>query len=133
MSAAPLSYDQPIKAHYAEIFARYLQRTNEQPPAGWQRVVLELPPDAPRVETREQDRFMEELLKLIRARCSTVDPKKTSPQGLWIEAFGDSEIVGEYLQRARLKIYPGESVPQKVWIDVASAAGPFAAGDIFRA
>jgi hypothetical protein len=133
MSAAPLSYEQPIKAHYAEIFDRHLQRTNAQPPAGWQRAMLELPADAARVDTREQDSFMEEVLRLIRERCSIVDPKKTSPQGLWIEAFGDSEIVGRYLRGARLKIYPGESVPQKVWIDVAPAAGPFAAGDIFRA
>ena len=133
MSAAPLSYEQPIKAHYAEIFDRYLQRTNAQPPAGWQRAVMDLPPNAPRVEIREQDRFMEELLKLIRERCSTADPKETSPQGLWIEAFGGSEIVGRHLRGARLKIYPGESVPQKAWIDVAPAAGPFAAGDIFRA
>jgi hypothetical protein len=43
MSAAPLSYEQPIKAHYAEIFDRHLQRTNAQPPAGWQRAMLELP------------------------------------------------------------------------------------------
>jgi hypothetical protein len=133
MSAAPLSYEQPIKEHYTDIFYRCLQRTCEPPPAGWQRAVLELPPDAPRVEMREQDRFMEELLRLIRERCSTADPKKTSPQGFWIEAFGVSEIVDRYLRGARLKVYPGESVPQKVWIDVAPAAGSFAAGDIFRA
>ena len=133
MSAAPLNYEQPIKAHYSEIFYRYLRRTNEPPPSGWQRAVLELPPDAPRVDAREQDSFMEELLRLIQERCSTTDPKKTSPQGLWIEGFGGSEIVSRYLREARLKVYPGESVPQNVWIDVAPAAGPFAAGDIFRA
>ena len=132
MSAAPLSYEQPIKAHYAEIFARYLQRRSEPPPAGWQRAVLELPPDAPRVEMREQDRFMEELLRLIRERCSTADPKKTSPQGLWIEGFGGSEIVNRHLRGGKLKVYPGRSVPQQMWIDVAPAAAPFAAGDVFR-
>ena len=133
MSAAPLSYEQPIKAHYADIFYRYLQRTGEPPPAGWQRAVLELPADALRVDASDQDRFMEELLRLMRERCSTVNPKNTSPQGLWIEDFGSSEIVSRYLRGARLKVYPGESVPQSVWIDVAPAAGPFAAGDIFRA
>jgi len=133
MSAAPLNYEQPIKAHYAEIFDRYLQRTNAQPPAGWQRAVLELPPDAPRVEVREEDSFMEELLRLIRERCSTTDPKKTSPQGFWIEQFDSSEIVDRHLRGGKLKVYAGRSVPQQVWIDVAPAAGPFAAGDVFRA
>jgi len=133
MSAAPLCYEQPIKAHYEEIFTRYLQRRYEPPPSGWQRAVLELPPDAPRVEMKEQDRFMEELLRLIRERCSTVDPKKTSPQGFWIEQFDSSEIVNRHLRGGKLKVYAGRSVPQQVWIDVAPAAGPFAAGDIFRA
>jgi hypothetical protein len=79
MSAAPVSYEQPIKAQYTELFARYLQRRSEPPPAGWQRAVLELPLDATRVDVGEQDSFMEELLTLIRERCSTTDPKKTSP------------------------------------------------------
>ncbi len=133
MSAAPLSYEQPIKAHYAEIFDRYLQRTNAQPPAGWQRAVLELPPDALRVDAGEQDDFMEELLRLILQRCSATDPKKTSPQGFWIDEFDSSEIVNRHLRGAKLKVYPGGSAPQQVWINVAPAAGPFAAGDIFRA
>jgi hypothetical protein len=71
---------------------------------------------------------MEELLTLIRKRCSTTDPKKTSPQGFWIEEFDSSEIVNRHLRGAKLKVYPGRSVPQQVWIDVAPAAGPFAAG-----
>jgi hypothetical protein len=133
MSAAPLSYEQPIKAHYEEIFTRYLQRRSEPPPAGWRRAVLELPPDATRVDATERDSFMEELLRLIRERCATTDPKKTSPQGFWIEEFDSSEIVNRHLRGAKLKVYPGGSVPKQVWIDVAPAAGPFAAGDIFRA
>jgi hypothetical protein len=133
MSAAPLSYEQPIKAHYTEILTRYLQRTNEPPPAGWRRAVLELPPDAIRVEAREQDTFTEELLRLIRERCSTTDPKTTSPQGFWIEQFDSSEIVNRHLRGGKLKVYAGSPAPQQMWIDVAPAAAPFAAGDIFRA
>jgi hypothetical protein len=133
MNAAPLNYQQPIKAHYAEIFARYLQQRSEPPPAGWQRAVLELPPDATRVDAREQDTFMGELITLIRDRCSTTDPKKTSPQGFWIEQFDSSEIVNRYLRGGKLKVYAGSPVPEQMWIDVAPAAAPFAAGDIFRA
>lgn len=137
MSTVPVPHEQPINAHYTEIFARYLQRKNELPPAGWQRAVLELPPDATRVDAtrvdaREQDRFMEELLRLIRERCFTTDPKKTSLQGFWIEKFDSSEIVNRYLRGGRLKVYPGKSVPQQVWIEVASAAGSFGTGDVFR-
>lgn len=133
MTTAPLSYEQPIKAHYEEIFTRYLRRTSEPPPVGWQRVVLELPPDATRVDATEQDRFMEELLTLIRERCSATAPAKTSPQGFWIEQFDSSEIVNRYLRGGKLKVYAGSLVPQQMWIDVAPAAGAFAAGEIFRA
>jgi hypothetical protein len=131
MRAAPMPYDQPIKAHYEEILARYLQRKNEMPPIGWQRAVLHLPPDAARVEPREQDRFMEELLRLIREQCSTTNPKETSPQGLWIEKFDGSEVVNKYLRGGKLKLYPGESVPQPVWIDVALIAGPWPGSGFF--
>jgi len=132
MSAAPVPYEQPINAYYTEVFARCFQRKNDLPPAGWQRAVLELPPDATRVETGEHDKFMEELLKLIREQCSTADPKRTSPQGLWIEKFDSSEVVNRHLRGGRLKVYPGKSVPQQVWIEVASAAGSFGTGDVFR-
>jgi hypothetical protein len=102
------------------------------PPTGWQRAVLHLPPDAARVEPREQDRFMEELLRLIREQCSTTNPKGTSPQGLWIEKFDGSEVVNKYLRGGKLKLYPGESVPQPVWIDVAVIAGPWPGSGFFR-
>ena len=124
-------YDQPIKDHYGVIFTQYLRRKNELPPAGWQRAVLYLPPNAERVDPSEQDRFMEELLRLVRERCSTTDPKDTSPQGLWIEKFDGSEVVNKYLRGGKLKLYPGESVPHPVWIDVALIAGPWPGSGFF--
>jgi len=134
MSAAiPLSYDQPISAHYEVIFASYLQRNNERPHLGWKRVVLHLSTNAQRVESSDQNRFMEELLRLIREKCSGTEPKDVSPQGLWIDRFEGSDLVNRYLQGATVKIYPGESSPQSVWIDVAPTAGAFSGGGFFRA
>jgi len=134
MSAAiPLSYDQPISAHYEVIFASYLQRNNERPPVGWKRVVLHLSTNAQRVESSDQNRFMEELLRLIREKCSGTEPKDVNPQGLWIDRFEGSDLVNRYLRGATVKIYPGESSPQSVWIDVAPTAGAFSGGGFFRA
>jgi len=134
MSAArPLSYEQPIDAHYEGIFVNYLQRNNERPPAGWRRVVLHLPANAQRIESDEQNRFMEELLRMIREQCSITEPKDVSPQGLWIDKFDGSDLMNRYLQGATVKIYPGESSAQSVWIDVAPTAGPFSGGGFFLA
>jgi hypothetical protein len=132
MTAAPVPYEQPINAHYTIILVRYLQRTNEPPPAGWQRAVLHLSPDAIRLDAREEDRFMEELLKLIRERCSTANPKETSPAGFWIESFDGSDIVKRHLRGSTLKVYPKKSVPLQVWIEVASSAEMFGTGDVLR-
>jgi len=131
MSATPVTYEQPIDAHYTTIFTRYLQRKKEPPPAGWQRAVLELSPDAIQVDAREEDRFMEELLKLIREQCLTTDPRKTSRQGLWIETFDSSEVVNRHLRGGKLKVYPERSVSQEVWIEVASSAGNVRDGKCF--
>ncbi len=130
-TATPLSYDQPIEAHYGTIFTRYLRRTNEPPPAGWQKAMLHLPQNAPRVEPREEVKFMEDLLRLIHERCSKTDVKDISPQGLWIDKFDGSEVVNKYLEGATLKLYPGEPMPESVWLDIApigkpwSGRGPF--------
>lgn len=133
MSAAtPLPYDQPINAHYGEIFVRYLRQKNEPPPAGWQRAVLELPPNAARVDPNEEERFMEELLRLIHERCAATDPKDTSPQGLWIEEFDGSEVVNKYLRGGKLKLYPGKPMLEAVWIDTAPDAGPIPPSGFFR-
>ena len=131
-TATPLAYDQPINAHYEEIFARYLQRKNEQPPAGWQRAVLELPPDAARVDPGEQERFMEELMRLIRERCAATDMKTVNHQGLWIDKFDGSEVVNKYLQGATLKLYPGEPMPESVWIDIAPIGRPWSGRGFFK-
>ena len=133
MSAAtPLPYDQPINAHYEVLLANYIQRNKERPPAEWKRAVLHLPADAPRVEPNEQNGFMEGLLRLIREECSMTDPKDTSPQGLWIDKFDGSDVVNKYLRGATVKIYPGESVPHSVWIDVAAVAGSWPGSGFFR-
>jgi hypothetical protein len=131
MSAAtPFPYDQPINAHYGEIFVRHLRQKNEPPPAGWQRAVLELPPNAARVDPKEEEIFMEELLRLIRERCAATDPKDTSPQGSWIE--DGSEVVNKYLRGGKLKLYPGNSMLESVWIDTALDAGPIPPSGFFR-
>ena len=130
-AAAPLLYDQPINAHYEVLFANFIQRNNERLPAGWKRAVLHLPVDPLRVELSEQDRFMEGLLGLIREKCSTTEPKDTSPQGLWIDTFDGSDVVNKYLRGATLKIYPGESLPRSVWIDVAAIAGAWPGSGFF--
>lgn len=133
MSAAiPLSYDQPISAHYEVIFANYLQRNNERPPVGWKRVVLHLSPSAQRVELSDQNRFMEELLRLIREKCSVIEPTDVSPQGLWIDRFEGSDLVNRYLQGATVKIYPGNPLAESIWIDVAPDAGPWAGSGPFK-
>jgi hypothetical protein len=131
-AAAPLSYDQPISSHYEVIFANYVQRNNERPPAGWKRAVLQLPANAQRIEPNEQNRFMEELLRLIREKCSMTVPTDVSPQGLWIDKFGGFDLLNRYLQGATVKIYPGGFSAQSVWIDVAPAAGPFNGSGFFR-
>ena len=132
MSAATPSYDQPINAHYEMMFANCIQRNNERPPAGWKRSVLRLPANAQRVEPNEQNRFMEDLLALIREKCSTTDPADTSPQGLWIDNFDGSDVVKKYLEGATVKIYAGEPLPESVWLDVAPVAGPWAGSGPFR-
>ncbi len=132
MSSVPVTYEQPIDAHYTTVLARYFQRTNEPPPEGWQRAVLHLSPDATHIDVREEDEFMEELLRLIREQCSTTDPRKTNLQGLWIKGFDSSKIVNRHLQGSCLKVYSEKSTAQQVWIDVASAAGSFGMGDVFR-
>jgi hypothetical protein len=127
MSAAtPLSYDQPINAHYEVMFANYIQRKNERPPAGWKRGVLHLPANAQRVEPNEQNRFMEDFLALIREKCSTTDPADTTPQGLWIDNFDGSDVVKRYLEGATVPL------PESVWLDVAPVAGPWAGSGPFR-
>jgi hypothetical protein len=50
---------------------------------------------------------------------------------LWIEKFDGSEVVNKYLRGGKLKLYPGESVPQPVWIDVALIAGPWPGSGFF--
>jgi hypothetical protein len=126
MSAAtPLPFDQPIEAHYGTIFTYYVRRTNRLPPTGWQRALLHLPQNARRVEAGEENRFMEELVRMIHERCSKTDPKDVSPQGLWIEKFDDSEVVSKYLQGATLKMYPGKPMQDSAWLDIAATAGPW--------
>lgn len=132
MSAAKLSYEQPIKPYYVELLSRYLQQSNDRPPMGWRRAVIALPRNATRVEPAEQDRFMQELLTLIRERCAAVDPKDISPQGLWIEEFHRFELVDKHIHGARLKVYPGRSTPREVWIDVDPEAGRFPGAGTFR-
>jgi hypothetical protein len=123
MSTAPSLYGQSINNHYDVIVARYTQRKNELPPTGWKKVVLHLPSTAVPIEdTKEQDRFMEELSRLIRERCSTTDPKKTHSQGLIVDLDG-SEIVNKYSRGLKAMLYPGEPV-SSVWIEVAPVAGP---------
>ena len=131
-AASPLSYDQPINAHYEVMFANYIQRNNERPPAGWKRGVLQLPANAQRVEPNEQNRFMEDLLGLIREKCSTANPEDTSPQGLWIETFDGFDVVKKYLEGATVRIYPGQPLPESAWLDVAPVAGPWAGCGFFR-
>jgi hypothetical protein len=97
-----------------------------------QRAVLELPPNAARLDPKEEERFMEELLRLIRERCAATDPKDTSPQGLWIEEFDGSEVVNKYLRGGRLKLYPGKPMLESVWIDTAPDAGPIPSSGFFR-
>jgi hypothetical protein len=132
MSATPLTYGQSINDHYEVVFTRYIQRKNELPPAGWKKVTLHLPQKAIRVDPREEDRLMEELLRLIREKCSTADPKKTNPQGLRIDKLDGSEVVNKYLQGATLMLYPGKSLPQSAWINVAPVAGPTPGGGFLR-
>jgi hypothetical protein len=123
MSAAPSLYGQSINDHYEVIVARYIQRKNELPPAGWKKVMLRLPSTALRVEDpKEQDRFIEELIRLIRERCSSTDPKKTHSQGLIVDLNG-SEVVNKYLRGLKAMLYPGEPV-SSVWIEVALVTGP---------
>jgi hypothetical protein len=114
------------------MFANYIQRNNERPPAGWKKAVLHLPANAQRVEPNEQNRFMEDLLALIREKCSTTDRANTSPQGLWIDNFDGSDVVKKYLEGATVKIYAGEPLPKSVWLDVAPVAGPWAGSGPFR-
>jgi hypothetical protein len=133
MSAAtPLSYEQPINAHYEVILTNYIQQNNERPPAGWKRAVLHLPANAQRVVPNEQKSFMEGLLRLIREKCSTAKPEDMSPQGLWIENFEGSDVVNKYLRAGKVKIYPGKSLAESVWIDVAAVAGPWPGSGFFR-
>ena len=122
-TATPLSYDQPIEAHYGTIFTRHLRRTNEPPPAGWQRGVLHLPQNATRVDAREEVKFMEDLVRMIYEQCSKTDLKDIDPSGFWIKNFEGSEIVNKYLQRATLKMYLGKPMPDSVWLDIAPIAG----------
>jgi hypothetical protein len=131
-TATPLPFDQPIEAHYGTILTQYLRRTKEPPPTGWQRGVLHLPQNAPRVDDiREQVEFMQELVRLIREECSKTDPKDTDPSGFWIKNFEDAEVVNKYLQGATLKMYPGKPMPDSEWLDIASSGkawsgkGPF--------
>ncbi|MGA2235638.1 MAG: hypothetical protein ABSG23_09200 [Terriglobales bacterium] len=124
-TATPLSYDQPIEAHYGTIFTRYLRRTNEPPPTGWQRGVIDLPQNAPRVDPSEENRFMENLLRLIREQCSKTDVKDVSRQGLWITNFEDYEVVNKYLQGSTLKLYVGKPMPDQVWLDIAAIGKPW--------
>jgi hypothetical protein len=130
MSAAPI-YEQPIDAHYTDVLVRHFQRTKEVPPVGWRRARLELSPDATRVDVKEEDKFLEALLKLIREQCCAIDPTNTSRQGLWIEKFDSSEVVNKHLRGSTLKLFPG-SASQQVWIEVAPVAGTFTKGDVFR-
>jgi hypothetical protein len=124
-TAAPLSYDQPIDAHYETIFTRHLQRTKEQPPAGWKKVMVHLPQNAPRVDPIEENRFMEDLLRLIREQSSKTNVKDVSRQGLWITNFDGYETVNKYLQGATLKLYVGKPTPDQVWLDIAATGKPW--------
>lgn len=114
------------------MFANHIQRKDERPPEGWKKAVLNLPANAQRVEPNEQNRFMEDLLRLIREKCSTANPADTSPQGLWLSDFDSSDVVNKYLRGATVKIYPGKPLPESVWIDVAPEAGPWAGSGFFR-
>jgi hypothetical protein len=118
-TATPLSYDQPIEAHYGTIFTRHLRRTNEPPPAGWQRGVLHLPQNAPRVDPREEINFMEDLVRMIREECSKTNLKDVDPSGFWIKNFDTSEVVNKHLQGSTLKMYPGKPLPDSEWLDIA--------------
>ena len=60
-----LPYDQPIGDHYGTLFTLHLRRTNEPPPAGWQRGVLHLPQNAPRVDPREEIKFVKDFVRMI--------------------------------------------------------------------
>ena len=126
MSAATaLPYDQPIGDHYGVIFTRHLRRTNEPPPTGWQRGVLQLPQNASRVDPREEVKFMEDFVRMIYEKCSNTDPKNTNHSGFWIRDFDGSETVNKYLRGATLKMYPGDPMPESVWLDIAPTAGPW--------
>ncbi len=81
-TATPRSYDQPIGDHYGTIFTRYFRWTNEPPLPGWQRGVLHLPQNAPRVDPREENKFMEDLLRLIREECSKTNCIAVVQQGV---------------------------------------------------
>jgi hypothetical protein len=132
MSMSTLTYGQSINDHYEVIFAQYIQRKNELPPAGWKRAVLHLPPNAARVDPKEQERFMEEFISLIREQCSMTVPSETNQRGLWIDKFDASEVVNKYLRGATLKLYAGKSAPQPVWIDIAPVAGASPGSGFFR-
>jgi hypothetical protein len=127
MSTARVTYDQPIDAHYDTIITRYLERTNEKPPSGCKMVELELPPDAIRIDTRaDENKFMEELLELIRERC-TADLKAP----LRIDA-NSSEVVNRHLRGCKLKAYPGTWNLSQAWIQVKLNGGAIKKGIAFN-
>ena len=119
------TYGQPIDDHYGVIISRYILGKNELSPTGWKKVMLYLPPNALRVEDpKEQDKFMEELLRLIRKQCSTIDPKNTHSQGLKVD-LTSSEVVNKHLPGLQGMLYPGEPA-SPVWIDIVQDSGPMA-------
>jgi hypothetical protein len=123
MNAAPLTYGQSINNHYEVIVSEYIQQKHELAPTGWKKVMLRLPSNAVRIEDpKEQSRFMEELLRLVRTQCSTTDAKSTHTQGLIVDLNG-SEAVDQYLPGLKAILYPGKP-SSSVWIEAAPVAGP---------
>jgi hypothetical protein len=114
-----VGFEQSARASYEHIIFRYLSRTHTPPPAGWGWAQLTLPLAAVRIDDpARQEEFMRELLKVASERCSAVDPKKTSTQGLWIEDFSGQLIM---LRGGVLKVFPlaeGESANEQ-WIQVS--------------
>jgi hypothetical protein len=118
-----VSYEVSVRPHYEEIIFKHLSREDSRPPEGWSWVQLTLPICPKLIEVSQQDAFMGELLKMIRGRTSTTNPKNITPQGLWIEDFGSSLILDEYLRGGALKIFAGEPVIERdahVWIQVSA-------------
>jgi hypothetical protein len=123
MSAASSTYGQSINDHYETIISRHIERRNELPVTGWNKVLLRLPPTALWVDDpKEQDELMEELLRLIREQCSKTNPNKVHEQGMIVDLDG-AEIVKKYLRGLKAMLYPGEPV-SPVWIEAGPVAGP---------